>query len=95
MNRRTRQDYSEQFKADAVDLVEKQGYGITEAAQRLGINRSNVERWRRERRSGEHGSLGERERERELVELREEVRKLRTEREILKKAAAFFAKESS
>lgn len=95
MTQRTRQNYTQQFKDDAVDLAESQGYGITEAGRRLGVNRSNIERWRREG----HGSQGpgseKRERDDEVAALRDEVRKLRTERDILKKAAAFFAKESS
>lgn len=98
MSKGTRRQYSEAFKADAIDLVEGQGYGISEVARRLGIDRSLLARWRRERREQATGSSscpkGD-ERDAELRQLREENRKLRLEREILKKAAAFFANESN
>lgn len=96
MSKDTRRRYSEEFKVDAVHLVEEQGYGVAEAARRLGIDRSILARWRRERREQALGSpirsSGD-ERDVELRRLREENRKLRIEREILKKAAAFFANE--
>lgn len=98
MSKGTRRRYSEEFKADAVTLVEEQGYGVSEAARRLGIDRGMLDRWRRERREPVNGaprSAREDERDAELRRLREENRKLRIEREILKKAAAFFAKELS
>ena len=97
MSNSTRRRYSEQFKADAVQLVEEQGYGVSEAARRLGVDRSCLDRWRRERRGqaeGEKRSGAADERDAELRALRDEVRKLRMERDILK-ATAFFANESS
>ncbi|MCO6442026.1 MAG: transposase [Nitrococcus mobilis] len=88
MSKDTRRRYSEEFKADTVDLVEEQGYGVSEAARRLGIDRSILARWRRERReqaiSGSSRPKGD-ERDAELRQLREENRKLRIEREILKR----------
>lgn len=95
MTKRVRRDYTEEFKQDAVRLVEEQGYGLTEAARSLGINRSNLERWRRERRGQKLDQGSATEKDKELARLREEVRKLRMEKDILKKAAAFFAKESN
>ncbi len=98
MANRTRRQYTAQFKSDAVDLIEHGGYSVTEAARRLGVDRSCVDRWRRERHRGngfgteQHSSESP---EAEVRRLREEVRKLRMERDILKKAAAFFANESS
>jgi transposase len=98
MSKKTRRQYTEQFKADAVRLLEEEGYGLTEAGRRLGVDCSCLARWRRERRDRPQGG-GEpamaSEGDAELRQLREEVRKLRMERDILKKAAAFFAKESS
>ena len=99
MNKQRRVQYSKEFKANAIAMAESQGYGCTEAARRLGINRSMLSRWQREakHKAGsdevpESTSGGP---EQELRRLREENRKLREEREILKKAAAFFANESS
>jgi transposase len=98
MSKATRRRYSEEFKADAVRLVEEEGYKVSEVARRLDINRSVLERWRREGRSrpGDRGLRPlEDELNAELKRLREETRKLLIERDILKKAAAFFAKESN
>jgi transposase len=98
MAKQRRRQYTEEFKREAVKLVEEQGRGIAEVARSLGVHRSQVERWRARygqglasSRPGElRGEEGE-----ELKRLRAEVKQLRMEREILKKAAAFFAKESS
>ncbi len=98
MSKQRRARYSWEFKANAIAMVESQGYGCTEAARRLGINRSMLSRWQREARRQAAGeavtepaSNGQ---EPELRRLREENRRLREERAILKKAAAFFANES-
>ena len=98
MSDKKRRRYTAEFKKEAVDLVMNQGYTIAEAARNLGIRRNMLARWRKEELqesqkafpgSG-HQSAGLE----ELKSLREENRKLRLEREILKKAAVFFAKES-
>ena len=95
----TRRKYSKEFKQDAVKLVTEQGYKPTEAARNLGIDRSILTRWVKEFQEDEseafrgNGKLTVE--QEELRRLREENRRLKLEREILKKAAAFFAKESS
>ena len=98
MAKQGRRQYTEEFKREAVKLVEEQGRGIAEVARSLGVHRSQVERWRgqygRGSASSRAGELRGDEAE-ELKRLRTEVKQLRMEREILKKAAAFFAKESS
>ena len=98
MTNQPRKQYTAEFKKEAVELVTSHDYSITEAAKNLGIASSMLNRWRREQRKkaqnafpGTGHQSGEAE---ELKRLREENRKLRLEREILKKAAAFFAKES-
>ena len=95
----TRKKYTREFKQDAIRLVTEQGYRQTEAAKNLGIDRSMLVRWMREFQADEseafrgNGKLtAEQE---ELRRLREENRRLKMERDILKKAATFFAKESS
>ena len=95
----TRKKYTREFKQDAVRLVTEQGYNKTEAARNLGLDRSVLARWVKEFQADEseafrgNGKLtGEGE---ELRRLREENRRLKMERDILKKATAFFAKESS
>jgi transposase len=90
---RKRRDYTEDFKRDAVSLVTEQGYKISEAARSLDIGAGLLGRWRREfeaETSGFRLSADERE---ELKRLRKEVRTLRMEKEILKKASQYFAKE--
>ena len=90
---RQRREYPEDFKRDAVALVTDQGYSIAEAARSLDIGANILGRWKREyeaRASGEALSQDERE---ELKRLRRENRELRMEKEILKKASAYFAKE--
>ena len=93
-----RKSYSREFKIDAVKLITEQGYKISEAARSLGINPNVLGRWKRQfERDAEQSFPGKGhmtpEKE-ELHRLRQENKRLRMEREILKKATAFFAKES-
>ena len=91
--KRTRRQYTEDFKRDAVALVTDQGYKVTEAARSLGINDNQLRRWKQEFEEQASGvQLNEDERE-ELKRLRKEVRNLRMEKKILKKASQYFAKE--
>ena len=96
--KRNRQGYTKEFKQDAVKLALEQGYGNTETARRLGINVSNVSRWvreyRREQEDTAKGGVSRSALEAENRRLKKENKRLQMEREILKKAAAFFAKES-
>lgn len=85
--------YSESFKSDAVRLVEEQGLTVAQVARDLGINANSLYKWVNASREASGSSLGTDD-VAELERLRKEVRVLREEREILKKAAAFFAKES-
>ena len=93
-----REHFSKQFKVDAVKLVTEQGYKISEAARNLGIHHSSLRRWKKQLETDGSQSFPGKghispEKE-ELYRLRKENKRLRMEREILKKAAAFFAKES-
>jgi transposase len=97
LNEQKRRRYTAEFKKEAVELVTREDYTVTQAAQSLGISRSMLDRWRREyrRREGAFPGTGHQAAEvEELKRLREENRRLRLEKEILKKAAAFFARES-
>ena len=90
---RKRRNYKEDFKRDAVALVTEQGYKPSEAARSLGIGDNLIRRWKREfeeEASGTRLSADERD---ELKRLRKENRILRMEKEILKKASTYFAKE--
>lgn len=92
------QRHAPEFKADVVELVRSGGKTITEAARDLGLAHSLVRGWvaKAEAKGSVAGApqLTETEKE-ELNHLRREVKTLRMEREILKRAATFFAKESA
>ena len=91
--KRTYKQYSTEFKEEAVSLVNDQGYSVPEAAKALGINPNMLYRWKEKFEAKQAGNqLSESERD-ELIRLRKENRKLLMEKEILKKASAFFAKE--
>ncbi len=93
-----RKRYSKQFKVDAVKLVIEQGYPIGETARNLGITPNMLGRWKSELEAGsEHAFPGKGKmtpEKDELHRLRKENEQLRMERDILKKATAFFARES-
>jgi transposase len=93
-----RKTYTAEFKYEAVRLVTEQGYGVSEAARNLGLNVNMLRRWKRElseRANGAFPGKGHLSPEQEeLHRLRDEVKRLRMERDILKKAAIFFANES-
>jgi len=97
--RKNKQHYTKEFKNDAVKLVLEQGYSANQVAKRLGINQTNVSRWVREHLKKNEpsidGNATRSELEAEVKRLRKENQRLHMEREILKKAAAFFAKESN
>jgi transposase len=89
-----RRKFTREFKLSAVQLVNQQGYSIAEAAKSLGVDANSVRYWV-EKFSAENGQeAGDQSGMRaELRRLRKENARLLMEREILKKAAAFFAKE--
>lgn len=94
--RRTRRKFSEEFKASAVRLIAEEGRSVGAVARELDLTASALSLWvqhaQAERTKGKSGLMKE-ERE-ELTRLRKENRILTEEREILKKATAFFAKQS-
>jgi transposase len=92
--RRPRRQFTDEFKAGAVRLVLDEGKSVGAAARDLDLTETALREWvKRARADRTHGRTGFTTAEREeLARLRKEVRELRTERDILKKAAAFFAK---
>lgn len=86
--------YSKEFKTEAVELYRASGRPMTEVASELGIAPETLRRWNNQELidQGKKQGLSSDERE-ELNKLRRRVRMLEQEREILKKAAAFFANE--
>ncbi len=97
MAKRKRRKFTDEFKADAVKLVRDGSRSVGQVARDLDLTESSLRKWVRqaeiEAGEGPVDALTKAERE-ELVRLRGETKRLRMEREILKKAAAFFAKEN-
>lgn len=97
MTKRKRRKFTNEFKRDTVRLVREGGKGIAEVARDLDLTESAVRLWVKQAEidegRGAPGALTTAERE-ELQRLRRENKQLQMEREILKKATAFFAKES-
>ena len=96
-SRRSRRSFTDDYKAGAVRLVLDEGKTVAAAARDLGLTESSLRNWveqvRADRTKGRTGLTAE---ERaELATLRKDNRELRMERDILKKAAAFFAKNQA
>lgn len=91
-SKQTRRRFNKEFKQDAVKMVTEQGHSIAEVARNLGINCNLLSRWKKE--LTENSSVEVDALKLELKKLQKENKRLEMEREILKKAAAFFAKES-
>ena len=96
MTTRRRRSFTPEFKAQTVDLVRTSGKPIAEVCRDLDLTETAVRRWvaQAEIDAGRREGLTSVERE-ELTQLRKEVRVLRQERDILAKATAFFAKETT
>jgi transposase len=91
-----RRKYDRQYKMDAVSLVVNGGRSVSEVARELGINPNVLHRWRRqltEEGTGAFSGKGKlSSQEEELRRLRRELEQAKDDRDILKKALAFFSK---
>jgi transposase len=88
--------FTPEFKESAVKLVNERGYTISEAAQSLGVDSNSIREWIKKFPSSVgSGVNGEGALRAEVRRLREENKRLLMEREILKKATAFFARHPS
>lgn len=91
--------YTPEFRAEAVKLVLAQGLSLEEAAQRISMPKGTLANWVSSAKRGSAGTVmpGSRtvpELEAEVVRLRKELAETRMERDVIKKAAAYFARES-
>jgi transposase len=94
--KRVRRSYSDEYRRNAVSLIEYQGYTTAQAARELGVNANLLRKWRQKygklASANSKVSLTE---QQELDRLRKENHRLRMERDLLKKATAFFANEKN
>lgn len=94
--KQTRKHYSDEYKSEAVRLVRESGKPLSQVARELGINDNMLHRWSREERDAEatgktRGDV--KADQEELARLRRELARVTAERDFLKRAAAFFAKD--
>ena len=97
MSTKTRRQYTEEFKTEAVRLVRDSARPVAQVARDLGIADYLLYRWRTEQQQAEshgHPRQSMRAEQEELAQLRRENAILKQERDFLRRAAAFFAKES-
>ena len=97
-SKRKRRSYSEEFKRDAVRLVVEEGYSVRAASEAVGVCEQTLRIWRNKfapppEPCGEDATVEEL--RDELRRLRKQLKRTELEREILKKATAYFAKEST
>lgn len=88
--------FNEDFQKDAVHQVIERGYSVVEVAQRLGISPKTLYGWKAKYAKGQrpHKKAEDKDPDREIAKLKAELKRVTEERDILKKAAAYFAKES-
>ncbi len=95
MTKRERRVFTEEFKREAVRLIETSGRSIAQIAENLGVGLSTLTRWKRIYCEAGLSTAPHDDVTKELARLRKENTVLRQEREILRRAATFFAKEGS
>ena len=94
-----RRKYTREFKLEALNLIRERGVSVAQASHDLGIHQNTLRAWLKEYESDPkhsfpgHGQM--KPEQTEIARLKREVAKLKAERDILKKAAAYFAREST
>ena len=91
--------YTKEFREEAVKLITVKGHSVDDAAKRLSLPKSTLANWVKSFKAGKLGEIGKSYRvlndtELEIARLRRELAEVKMERDILKKAAAYFAKDS-
>jgi transposase len=99
MERLPKGKYTKEFREEAVKLITEEGLTLPEAGRRLSLPPSTIGNWVRAYKAGKLGNIGKSQRplteiEMEVARLKRELAEVKMERDILKKAAAYFAKES-
>ncbi len=90
------QKYTDEFKEEAVKQVKERGYKVSEVSDRLGVSTNSLYKWLKQARknNGRHGKDHAEELRQENQRLKNELKRTEEERDILKKAAAYFANAS-
>ena len=99
MKRLPKETYTKEFREQAVKLVTEQGLPVPEAGRRLSLPKGTLANWVKAAKAGKLGEVGKQHRpltelEVELARTKRELAEVKMERDLLKKAAAYFAKES-
>ena len=90
------QRYTLEFKDEAVKQVTERGHSVQEVAARLGVSSHSLYKWVKSIRPSKEEQRGDEllDAKKEILKLRAELRRVQEERDILKKAAAYFAREA-
>ncbi len=83
--------FSDDFKRDAVAQITERGYPVREVAERLGVSQYSLYSWKKKFAKASSGDAGK---EAEIRRLKRELRRVTEERDILKKATAYFARDA-
>lgn len=95
MGKRARSTFSPEFRKEVVDLVVENNYSIREAAESMGVGKSTVDKWVRQARQGtDSGGAPVGADQLRIRELEKELRKIKEQNEILKKASALLMSDS-
>ena len=86
----SKSNFSDEFKRDAVRQITERGYPVSEVSQRLGVSQHSLYEWKKKFAASNDKSSDDGE---EIRRLRKELARMTEERDILKKAAAYFAKD--
>ena len=94
MKKRNRRSHSPEFKREAVKMVEQTDKTIAQVSRELGIGSNLIGRWFREQAQGKSEAITVEDKDAEIRRLQAELRDLKDDHEIVKKAATYFAKHS-
>ena len=87
----SKSNFSEEFKRDAVRQITERGYPVSEVSQRLGVSQHSLYEWKKKFAASNAKGSNEAE---EIRRLKKELARVTEERDILKKAAAYFARDA-
>jgi len=90
----TQKRFTEEFKIEAVRQVTDRGHKVADVAERLGVSTHSLYKWLKRYPEGHRRDLTDQDQAKEMRRLKAELKRVTEERDILKKAAAYFAKQS-